>query len=246
MKTTDGLQIACGSRAVLAFTMALGLLVPTADAVRADDTGSPLPKGFVHVEQIIPGIRLEIRYFTDNNFVGERIDGYLAPKCILTLKAAEALKKVQDDLRPFGLGLKLFDCYRPQRAVDHFIRWAKDLADTRMKSRFYPDVDKKNLFKDGYIAARSSHTRGSTVDLTIATIAGDGTGQDIDMGTGFDLFSPKSWPTNMQMTGGQRAHRMLLQVLMTGHGFAPYPQEWWHFTLRDEPHPDTYFDFPVQ
>jgi len=246
MKTTDRLHIGCGGRAVLAFTMVLGLLVPVADNVRADDTGPALPKGFVHVEKVIPGIRLEIRYFTDNNFVGQRIDGYLAPRCILTLKAAEALKKVQDDLRPFGLGLKLFDCYRPQRAVDHFIRWAKDLADTRMKSRFYPDVDKKDLFKEGYIAARSSHTRGSTVDLTIVTTAGDGAGQDIDMGTGFDLFSPKSWPTNMKMNGGQRAHRMLLQVLMTRHGFAPYPLEWWHFTLRDEPHPDTYFDFPVQ
>jgi D-alanyl-D-alanine dipeptidase len=246
MKTGDRLCIRGGYGAVLTLAMVLGLLLPVIGTVRADDTTASLPKGFVHIEQIIPGIRLEIRYFTDNNFVGQRIDGYLAPKCILTVKAAEALKKVQADLKPFGLGLKLFDCYRPQRAVDHFIRWAKDLADTRMKSRFYPDVDKKNLFKEDYIAARSSHTRGSTVDLTIVAIAGNGAGQDIDMGTGFDLFSPKSWPTNLQMSGGQRAHRMLLQELMTRHGFAPYPQEWWHFTLRDEPHPDTYFDFPVQ
>lgn len=246
MKTGNRLCIRGGDRTVLTLAMLLGLLLPVADTVRADDTTPPLPKGFVHIEQVIPGIRLEIRYFTDNNFVGQRIDGYLAPKCILTVKAAEALKKVQADLEPFGLGLELFDCYRPQRAVDHFIRWAKDLADTRMKSRFYPDVDKKNLFKEDYIAARSSHTRGSTVDLTIVAVAGDRNGRDIDMGTGFDLFSPKSWPTNLQMSGGQRAHRMLLQVLMTRHGFAPYPQEWWHFTLKDEPHPNTYFDFPVQ
>jgi zinc D-Ala-D-Ala dipeptidase len=131
-------------------------------------------------------------------------------------------------------------------AVDHFIRWARDLADTKMKSAFYPDVDKKDLFKDGYIAARSSHTRGSTADLTLVTIEGDGSGKDIDMGTGFDLFSPNSWPTSLAMNGDQRAHRLLLQQLMTKHGFAPYPQEWWHFTLKSEPYPETYFDFPVQ
>lgn len=226
--------------------MVLGLLLPVANNVSADDTKPPLPKGFVYIDKVIPDIRTEIRYFTTDNFIGQKIDGYLAPKCILTVKAAVALKKVQADLKPFGLGLKVFDCYRPQRAVNDFIRWAKDLDDTRMKSRFFPDVEKKDLFKEEYIAARSSHTRGSTVDLTIVAIAGNGAGQDIDMGTGFDLFSPKSWPTNLQMRGGERTHRMLLRVLMTEHGFVPYPREWWHFTLKDEPYPDTYFDFPVQ
>jgi D-alanyl-D-alanine dipeptidase len=245
MKTTDRLHIGCGNRAVRALALVLGLLLPVSYTVRANDTKPPLPKGFVHIEQVIPGIRFEIRYFSDNNFVGQRIDGYLAPECILTLKAAEALKKVQADLKPFGLGLKVFDCYRPQRAVDHFIRWAHDLEDTKTKNRFYPDVEKKNLFKENYIAARSSHTRGSTMDLTIVAVAGNGAGQDIDMGTGFDLFSPKSWPTDLQMSGGQRAHRMLLRVLMTKHGFVPYPEEWWHFTLKNEPYPKTYFDFPV-
>jgi D-alanyl-D-alanine dipeptidase len=245
METTDRTHIGRVNRAVLALALVLGLLLPVANDVWADDTRPPLPKGFVYTGQVIPDIRKEIRYFTTNNFVGQKIDGYLAPKCILTLKAAEALKKVQADLKPFGLGLKVFDCYRPQRAVDHFVRWAKDLEDTKMKNRFYPDVEKKNLFKEDYIAARSSHTRGSTVDLTIVAVAGKEAGQNIDMGTGFDLFSPKSWPTDLQMSGGQRAHRLLLRVLMTKHGFVPYPQEWWHFTLKDEPYPDTYFDFPV-
>jgi D-alanyl-D-alanine dipeptidase len=245
METTDRMHIGRGNRAVLVLALVLALLFPVANDVWAGSTRPPLPKGFVHVKQVISGIRLEIRYFSDNNFVGQRIDGYLAPQCILTLKAAKALKKAQADLKPFGLGLKVFDCYRPQRAVDHFVRWAKDLEDTKMKNRFYPDVEKKDLFKEDYIAARSGHMRGSTADLTIVAVAGNGAGQNIDMGTGFDLFSPKSWPTDLQMSGGQRAHRMLLRVLMTKHGFVPYPQEWWHFTLKDEPYPDTYFDFPV-
>jgi len=224
----------------------LVLLPPFLQLAHAGEPQSSRPKDFVDIEQVVPGIRKDIRYFTANNFVGERIDGYTAAKCLLTAKAAEALKRVQADLKPFGLGLKVFDCYRPQRAVNHFIRWAKNLGDTRMKGRFYPDVAKKNLFKEGYIAARSSHTRGSTVDLTLVAIAADGGAQEVDMGTGYDLFSPKSWPTSPQMRGGQRAHRMLLQTLMMKHGFALYPQEWWHFTLKDEPYPDTFFNFPVE
>lgn len=221
-------------------------LFPSAPQVRADGTSASRPEGFVDVEQVAPGVRKDIRYFTAFNFVGARIDGYLASRCLLTAQAADALKRVQAELKPFGLGLKVFDCYRPQRAVDHFIRWARDLADTRMKSRFYPDVDKKDLFRDGYIAGRSSHTRGSTVDLTLVAVTADGTARDVDMGTGFDLFSPSSWPDSRKVSGDQRAHRMLLRTLMTKHGFAPYPQEWWHFTLRDEPFPDTYFNFPVE
>jgi zinc D-Ala-D-Ala dipeptidase len=235
--------VRAGRRAAIAVVAAL---VSLSGAAVGADAPSPLPKGFVHLREVAPDIQQGMRYFTAYNFVGTRIDGYLAPTCILTVQAAEALKAVQAELAPLGLGLKVYDCYRPQRAVDHFIRWARDLADTKMKSAFYPDVDKKDLFKDGYIAARSSHTRGSTTDLTIVTTDGDGKGRDIDMGTGFDLFSPKSWPTSLVMTGDQRAHRLLLQALMVKHGFAPYPQEWWHFTLKGEPFPDTYFDFPVQ
>jgi zinc D-Ala-D-Ala dipeptidase len=214
---------------------------------RAGDERTPtLPNGFVYLHQLASDIKLDIRYFTAENFIGGQVDGYIAPKCILTEKTADALKAVQTELRPFGLGLKVFDCYRPQRAVDHFIRWGRDLQDTATKSRFYPDVDKTALFNDGYIAAKSSHSRGSTVDLTITTLSGSGTGQDIDMGSSFDMFSPKSWPADMQVDGDQRAHRILLRVIMSRHGFAPYEQEWWHFTLKDEPYPDTYFDFPVQ
>ena len=245
MRTTAKRRIT-GSRIVGMVLMLSVAALPDARVAWAESGTPALPKGFVHLAQIAPGIRQEIRYYTNYNFVGTRIDGYLAPACILTVPAAEALKAVQAELATFGLGLKVYDCYRPQRAVNHFIRWAKDLADTRMKRVFYPDVDKKDLFKDGYIAARSSHSRGSTADLTIVALAPDGTASDIDMGTGFDLFSLKSWPTSRAIGGGQRAHRMLLQALMVKHGFAPYPQEWWHFTLKGEPHPDTYFDFPVE
>jgi len=204
---------------------------------------SQLPEGFVYIKDIIPDIKIELRYYTEDNFVGDRIDGYLKPKCILSKQAALALKKVQTDLKVFGLGLKVYDAYRPQRAVDHFVRWAKDLNNKKMKAKYYPDVFKKNLFKESYIAAKSSHTRGSTVDVTIITLDSR---KELDMGSGFDFFSPKSWPNNTSMTASQRAHRMLLQVLMNNHGFEGYEQEWWHFTLRNEPFPDKYFNFPIQ
>jgi D-alanyl-D-alanine dipeptidase len=210
------------------------------------ESSASLPPGFVYVDEVIPGITLELRYYTGDNFVGRRIDGYLQPKCILTAKAAAALKGVQDELAPVGLGLKIFDAYRPQRAVDDFVRWAEDLNDIRMKGAFYPQVKKKNLFKEKYIAAKSSHSRGSTVDLTIVALTGPALGSGLDMGSGFDLFGPQSWPTSLAVPPAARAHRLLLQVLMKKYGFASYPQEWWHFTLEDEPFPDTYFDFPIQ
>jgi D-alanyl-D-alanine dipeptidase len=205
-----------------------------------------LPDGFVFLQNVIPDIRVELRYYTEDNFVGERIDGYLQPRCILTARAAEALKQVQEELKPFGLGLKIYDGYRPQRAVDHFVRWARNVEDIRMKKRYYPDVDKRSLFPEGYIAAKSSHSRGGTVDLTIIQLQPGAPGEELDMGTGFDFFGPESWPDHPGTSSSGRAHRMLLQTLMTKHGFKPYPQEWWHFTLKDEPFPDTYFDFPVQ
>jgi D-alanyl-D-alanine dipeptidase len=212
-----------------------------------DGENSPsLPPGFVYVDEIIPNIELDMRYYTSNNFVGRHIDGYLRPKGILTAEAAAALKAAQDELEPVGLGLKIFDAYRPQRSVDEFVRWAKDLNDTRMKREFYPEVGKKDLFREKYIAARSSHSRGSTVDVTIVALDGATTGPALDMGSGFDLFGPRSWPTSLAVPPAARAHRMLLRLLMTKHGFEPYPQEWWHFTLKHEPFPDTYFDFPVQ
>ncbi len=204
-----------------------------------------LPEEFVYLEEIAPAIKIELRYFTRDNFIGDRIDGYAAPRCVLTKEAADALKKVQGDLKPFGLGLKVYDAYRPQRAVNHFVRWARDLQDTRMKSKYYPEVEKKNLYSQGYIAEKSGHSRGSAIDLTIISDP-QGIASELDMGTGFDLFSPKSRLDSLSISPDQRAHRLLLQTLMKKHGFDPYPQEWWHFTLKKEPFPDTYFDFPVK
>ncbi|HLO26964.1 MAG TPA: M15 family metallopeptidase [Geobacteraceae bacterium] len=205
-----------------------------------------LPSGFVYVDTVIPDIRIELRYATTHNFVGERIDGYLQPRCILTREAAVALRQVQEELRPFGLGLKVFDAYRPQRAVDHFVRWARDPGATRTKGEFYPVVSKEKLFEEEYISDRSGHSRGSTVDATIVPLQGEPPVRELDMGTGFDFFGPESWPLYARMAPYQRANRMLLQTVMKKHGFRPYAKEWWHFTLEHEPFPETYFNFPIR
>ncbi|HEY6839195.1 MAG TPA: M15 family metallopeptidase [Geobacteraceae bacterium] len=210
------------------------------------EAGPPPPDAFVSCEAAIPGVATDLRYAGPHNFVGERIDGYRRPVCLMTRQAALALRAVQEELRPFGLGLKIFDAYRPQRAVDHFVRWAGNTNEVRMKAEFYPRVEKKNLFRDDYIAARSGHSRGSTVDLTIVCLAGEGAGTELDMGTGFDFFGPESWPDYPALTPQQRSNRLLLQTVMKKHGFRPYAKEWWHFTLAAEPFPDTYFDFPVE
>lgn len=202
-----------------------------------------MPPGFVYLDEAVPTIKLELRYSTDNNFVGRPIDGYVKPRAILTKEAAHALLKVQHALSAFQLGLKVYDAYRPQRAVDDFLRWAADPADTKKKAEYYPEIDKPELFRQGYLAERSGHSRGSTVDLTIVDLD---SGQELDMGSPYDYFGPASWPTSTRPTTAQRANRMLLQTIMGQYGFAPYPQEWWHFTLKAEPYPDTYFDFPVQ
>ena len=232
-----------------------------------DARGNSGHQDFVDVQKHIPSIVMDIRYNGPYNFVGEPIDGYKAPKCLLTRKAASALAKVQADLEKLSFSLKIYDCYRPQRAVNHFVRWAKDLDDTRTKKEFYPNVDKNNLFKDGYIAARSGHSRGSTVDLTIVPLPvpeqekykpgqelfpcflpaahrfGD---NSIDMGTGFDCFHVLAHTANKDTGIQQRANRLLLKTLMEKHGFINYDLEWWHFTLQDEPYPDTYFDFIIE
>lgn len=205
-----------------------------------------LPDGFSYVDTVIPDVKVELRYGTVHNFVGVRIDGYLAPKGILTKQAAQALKKVQAELKPFGLGLKIYDAYRPQQAVDHFLRWAADRSDVRMKEEFYPGLDKKELFRKGYLARRSGHSRGSTVDVTLVPLDAKDSDDIIDMGSPFDFFNPVSWPDNHSVGPSQRAHRLLLQVLMKKHGFRSYAYEWWHFTLEQEPFPNTYFNFPVQ
>jgi D-alanyl-D-alanine dipeptidase len=216
------------------------LLAVSASAAMAGD----LPAGFVYVDAFIPDLVLEIRYHSEDNFTGCRIKGYERPAAILTEPAAVALQHVAADLEQFGLGLKIFDAYRPQQAVNDFVRWAKDPGEQRTKPTYYPHVDKANLIRQGYIAARSGHSRGSTVDLTLVSLGPEGP-RELDMGTGWDFFGPESWPGSRAVSAVQRAHRMLLRVLMEKHGFAPLQQEWWHFTLRDEPFPNEYFDFPV-
>ncbi len=226
------------------FAVFAASLVAAVAAVGAASDRHPLPDGFVYLDQAIPDLVVDLRYLTGDNFVGRPIDGYRHAHAILSAPAAAALAEVQDRLRPFGLGLKLFDAYRPQRAVDHFVRWGKALDDQRTKPVYYPDVAKEDLFEEGYIASRSSHSRGSTVDVTIVYPDQDGSTRALDMGSRFDFFGPISWPDSAGVSPQQRANRALLQSLMTASGFAPYAQEWWHFTLREEPYPDTYFDFP--
>jgi D-alanyl-D-alanine dipeptidase len=202
-----------------------------------------LPKGFSYLSDIDATIQKELRYITSHNFIGKPIDGYEKDTLIISTKAAKALQKVQTKLRAFGLSLKVFDAYRPQLSVNHFVRWAKVLNDTLMKQQYYPDVAKKDLFKLDYIASRSGHTRGSTVDVTIVDIK---TGKELDMGSSFDFFGRPSHPFYPNLTRKQRANRLLLRNLMLEAGFKPYSKEWWHFTLKDEPFPKTYFNFPIK
>jgi len=203
----------------------------------------PMPSSFVDASSVVPGLIVEARYAGSHNFVGRPIDGYERGACLLTKPAAAALAQVARDLEPRRLAIKAFDCYRPVRAVAHFVRWARDLADVARKPEFYPHVDKRNLFSDGYIAARSGHSRGSTIDLTLAH---RGDGKELDMGTPFDFFSPRSWPSDRSVSADSQANRALLAQAMRRRGFLAYNKEWWHFTLRHEPYPDTHFDFPVR
>ena len=198
--------------------------------------------GFVAVSQAVPDAILEIRYYSTYNFVGTRIDGYEQPVALLTREAAAALRNASDELAGMGLRLKIYDAYRPQTAVRHFMRWAMDPGDTRMKAIFYPDLEKEQLFPLGYIAARSSHSRGSAVDLTLFDMAA---GKEADMGGVFDFFGPLSRADCADITEAQRANRILLRNVMLRHGFTPLEGEWWHFALRNEPYPDTCFTFPV-
>ena len=198
---------------------------------------------FVSVSDVIPDVLLDVRYYSTYNFIGTRVDGYEQPIVLLTKEAAAALARVNQDMRAQGLRLVIYDGYRPQRAVDHFVRWAADLADAAMKPVFYPDVDKAELFDKGFIARRSGHSRGSTVDLTLLD---EKSGKLIDMGGPFDFFGELSHPDYAGVTEEQHRNRMLLRQTMLQHGFKPLSTEWWHFTLVNEPYPDTYFDFPVR
>ena len=217
---------------------------------------------FVNLTDVVPDAILEIRYFSTYNFVGQRIDGYEEPTALLTRVAADSLKAVSDDLMLLGYRLKIYDAYRPQKGVDHFVRWAADVPDTIMKPYFYPDLDKSVLFEQDYICEKSGHTRGSTLDLTLFDMTKE---KELDMGGTFDWFGPESHPdfcgnpvtgeytgdnskssTGRSITPEQFKNRMILRQAMIRHGFKPYESEWWHFVLRDEPFPNTYFTFPVK
>jgi len=205
--------------------------------------GQKLPNGFTYLLEIDSTIKKELRYYTSKNFVGIPIDGYKENKVIISIPTAKALKKIQTKLLDSGLSLKIFDAYRPQQAVNHFVRWARVMKDTLMKSLYYPDVKKSNLFKLGFIASKSSHTRGSTVDLSLIDIK---TNKELDMGSSYDFFGATSDVFHKNLSNKQEKNRMLLRNIMIKNGFKPYDNEWWHFTLVDEPFPNTYFNFVVE
>ena len=252
-KNLIALFLLCGVIVVLCFTKCK----KSVSVSPTEDTSQ-----FVTLTDVVPDAILEIRYFGTYNFVGQRVDGYLEPTALLTKRAADSLRAVSDDVMRHGYRLKIYDAYRPQMSVDHFVRWAADIPDTLMKSCFYPDLDKSVLFDQEYICAKSGHTRGSTVDLTLFDMA---TEKELDMGGTFDWFGPESHPdfcgnpetleytgdgskspAGRTITSEQFYNRMVLRAAMLRHGFKAMPTEWWHFTLKDEPFPDTYFNFPVK
>lgn len=261
--TRHELRYAAGTLAVL-------IAAATAAFPATAEPTPGAPENFVVLTDIAPDILADIRYITPHNFTGDPVDGYRQPLCILTRPAAEALARAQQDVVERGYTLKVYDCYRPQRAVNDFIAWAQDLPDTRMKAEFYPRVDKSTLFADGYIAERSGHSRGSTVDLTLVPLPAVPTpgyvpGQplvdctapqavrfpdnSVDMGTGFDCFDTLANTLDPRIDGDQAKNRLLLAEVLEREGFVNYDKEWWHFTYKPaetgEPYPDTYFDFPV-
>ncbi|GAA4792777.1 M15 family metallopeptidase [Streptomyces ziwulingensis] len=258
-------RIAVSLRGLLT-TLAVLLAVTTLPATAHAGTDPRAPGDFVALRSVAPTILQEIRYFTPHNFVGVPIAGYRQPRCLLTRPTAEALREAQTRLLRQGYSLKVYDCYRPQRAVDHFVRWARDLDDQAMKAEFYPDVDKSRLFADGYIAEKSGHSRGSTVDLTLVELPARPTrpyrpgeplvpctapqgerfpDNSVDTGTGFDCFDTLSHTLDPRVQGPQRANRLLLKNTLEDLGFGNLAEEWWHYTYQAEPYPDTYFDFPL-
>lgn len=219
---------------------------PSVDEVL--DRGSSDPSniydatGFVNIKDVIPEAQTEIRYATTHNFVGEVINGYEEPIAIMTKEAAAALMGANNDLKEQGYTVKIFDAYRPQSAVNHFVSWASDYDDQRMKSEFYPEIDKSSLFSNGYIASYSNHSKGSTIDLTLVDLT---TGEEVDMGGSFDYFGTLSHPDYSGISSEQYENRMTLRNAMINNGFSPLSTEWWHFSLNNDPYPGTYFDFPV-
>jgi len=241
-------MVATSSQVPTSATPSTSVTVPESTTVIKSSTEPDLskyslPDDFVYVTDVIPTAQLEVRYFSNDNFTGAVIDGYEAPKAILTKEAAEALKIAADTLYEQGYYIKIFDAYRPQRAVNHFMRWAQELDDTKMKQKYYPELDKSVLFELGYIAEKSGHSRGSTVDLTLVEIS---TGEELDMGSGFDFFGEISNHGTPLITPEQEKNRNVLRDAMVDAGFKLYSGEWWHYKLKEEPYPDTYFDFPVK
>jgi D-alanyl-D-alanine dipeptidase len=253
------------NQSVSVFLMAIIIVLSLLPGVSFAE--SHMPNGFVDVKELSPSILLDIRYYGPYNFVGGRIDGYNAPKCILTKEAASALAKVQKELEKSSLSLKVYDCYRPQMAVDHFVQWARDMNDTRMREEFYPTLKKSDLLQRVYIDARSGHSRGSTVDLTLVPLPAPAQvayrpgeklhacyllaeerfrDNSIDMGTGFDCFHTLSHTASKKVGAKQKKHRLVLKSIMEKYGFKHYHKEWWHFTLRKEPFPKKYFDFIIE
>jgi D-alanyl-D-alanine dipeptidase len=201
-----------------------------------------LPKGFVYLRDLVPNCEIDLRYYGTNNFVGRKIDGYQQPVCIITQDAALALLEASEEFEKRGYRIKIFDTYRPQRAVNHFSKWANNLDDTLTKQIYYPNVNKADLFKLQYIASKSGHSRGSTIDLTLI----DAQGNPLEMGTTWDYFGPESWPSDTSISKLAFKNRHVLRSIMIASGFVPYHEEWWHFTLKNEPFPETYFDFVIE
>jgi len=197
---------------------------------------------FIDIKEYIPSIIIDLKYSSDDNFTGRVVKGYESPKCLLTFEAARRLKIIQTILNNSGYSLKIYDAYRPQRSVNHFINWSKNQSDTLKKSYFYPNLLKSNLFELGYIAASSSHSRGSTVDITLVEIS---SGKEIDMGSPYDFFGLESSHDYENISITQKNNRKLLLDVMTKNGFSSYSKEWWHYTFIDEPFPTTYFDFTI-
>jgi D-alanyl-D-alanine dipeptidase len=237
--------------------VAASLLTPALQAQAQTDDTAPIPVGFVHLTDIAQTAQLDIRYAGSNNFMGRPAVGYAAPTCILTAPAAARLQAVQHELKPLGLSIKVFDCYRPRSAVHDFVAWTRDPDDLKNQADYYPTVAKEDLLRQGYIAEPSAHSRGSTVDLTLVALDPASTATlptqgpllpngEVDMGTPFDLFDIKSHTDNQGLPEHVRHNRRFLQALMARHGFLGLPEEWWHFTLKSEPYPSTYFNFPVR
>ncbi|MFH8348902.1 M15 family metallopeptidase [Streptomyces sp. NPDC018045] len=264
-----GLAVAATALALTTGTAPPGVAAaprPSGGTAAATGTTATAPPEFVALRDVDPTIRQEMRYFTPHTFMGVPVTGYRQPMCVLTRDAARALHRAQVSFLRRGYTLKVYDCYRPQRAVDHFVDWAKDVNDQRMKGEFYPRIDKSTLFRDGYIAEKSGHSRGSTVDLTLVPLPGLPTrpyvpgepltqcyapkaarfpDNSLDMGTGFDCFDTLAHTLDPRVQGRQRANRLLLKQGLERAGFRNYDKEWWHYTLTPETFPDTYFDFPV-